>query len=182
MLDLAFVRENLELVEQKLRERGQPGKLDRFREVDQQRRRVLTAVESLKSQRNQASEEIGRLKQQGVDVQERIQETKTLSEKIKESDGEVERLDTELREMLVGVPNVPHASVPAGSSPVDNQEVRRWGEPRRFSFSPRPHWELGEALGILDQDRAAKITGARFAVYWDLGAKLERALANFMLD
>ncbi|OFW11110.1 MAG: serine--tRNA ligase [Acidobacteria bacterium RIFCSPLOWO2_12_FULL_59_11] len=182
MLDLAFVRENLELLERKLLERGLPGKLDVFREVDQKRRRLLTEVETLKNQRNRASEEIGRLKQQGVDVQERIQETKARSEEIKLLDVEVERLDAELREFLVNIPNMPHSSVPVGSSPADNQEVRRWGEPRHFSFSPRPHWELGEALGILDQGRAAKITGARFAVYWDLGARLERALANFMLD
>ena len=182
MLDLAFVRDNLERVEEKLAQRGLPGKLDAFREVDQKRRRMLTEVESLKNRRNRESEEIGRLKQQGGEAPERILELRTLSDEIKRLDEEVRKLDEELRQFLEGFPNVPHESVPVGSSSEQNEEVRRWGEPRRFSFTPRPHWELGEALGILDLARAAKIAGSRFAVYWDLGARLERALANFMLD
>jgi len=182
MLDLAFVREYVERVEEKLAERGVPGGLDAFRKVDRERRRLLTEVEAMKNQRNRASEEIGRLKQQGLDVQERIRETRTLSDEIKRLDEEVGKLDEALRQILESLPNMPHASVPIGNSPKQNREVRRWGEPRQFSFLPRPHWELGEALGILDLARAAKITGSRFAVYWDLGAKLERALANFMLD
>lgn len=182
MLDLGFVRENLQRVEEKLAERGVPGGLDAFRKVDVKRRQMLTEVEALKNRRNRASEEIGRLKQQGVDVEERIRETRTLSDEIKGLDEEAGKLDDELRQILERMPNIPHASVPIGNSSKQNREVRRWGEPRRFSFRPRPHWELGEALGILDLARAAKITGSRFAVYWDLGAKLERALANFMLD
>ena len=182
MLDLAFVREYVERVEEKLAERGVPGGLDAFRKVDRERRRLLTEVEAMKNQRNRASEEIGRLKQQGLDVQERIRETRTLSDEIKRLDEGVGKLDEALRQILESLPNMPHASVPIGNSPKQNREVRRWGEPRQFSFLPRPHWELGEALGILDLARAAKITGSRFAVYWDLGAKLERALANFMLD
>ncbi|MBF8305670.1 MAG: serS, partial [Acidobacteria bacterium] len=182
MLELAFVRENLERVEEKLAQRGMAGALDSFREVDQKRRRLLTEVEALKNRRNQASEEIGRQKKQGLDAEDRIREMRGVSDEIKRRDEEVQQLDEELRQILVNVPNMPHASVPVGRSSEQNQEVRRWGEPRKFSFAPRPHWELGESLGILDLARAAKITGARFAVYWDLGAKLERALANFMLD
>jgi seryl-tRNA synthetase len=182
MLELAFVRENLERVEEKLAQRGMSGALDSFREVDQKRRRLLTEVEALKNRRNQASEEIGRRKKQGLDAEDRIREMRGVSDEIKRRDDEVQQLDEELRQMLVNVPNMPHASVPVGRSSEQNQEIRRWGEPPRFSFAPRPHWEIGEALGILDLVRASKIAGARFAVYWDLGAKLERALANFMLD
>ncbi|MCH7977700.1 MAG: serine--tRNA ligase [Acidobacteria bacterium] len=182
MLDLAFVRDNLELVEQKLSERGEPAKLDAFRDLDQKRRRTLTEVEALKNRRNRAGDEIARLKREKQDAQELLREMKTVAEEIKSLDEQVRGLDAELRQFLENLPNMPHASVPVGSSAADNQEVRRWGEPRQFSFPCRPHWELGESLGILDLDRAAKITGARFAVYWDLGAKLERALANFMLD
>lgn len=182
MLDLAFVREHFEQVEQKLAQRGMAGALDNFRDVDGKRRKLLTEVEALKNRRNLASEEIGRLKQQGLDAENRIREMRQGSDEIKRLDEDVKLLDEELRQILISIPNMPHASVPVGRSSEENQEVRRWGEPPRFSFQPRPHWELGEALGILDLARAAKIAGARFAVYWDLGAKLERALANFMLD
>ena len=182
MLDLAFVREHFEQVEQKLAQRGMASALDNFRDVDGKRRKLLTEVEALKNRRNLASEEIGRLKQQGLDAEDRIREMRQGSDEIKRLDEDVKLLDEELRRILISIPNMPHASVPVGRSSEENQEVRRWGEPPRFSFQPRPHWELGEALGILDLARAAKIAGARFAVYWDLGAKLERALANFMLD
>jgi seryl-tRNA synthetase len=182
MLDLAFVRENLDLLERKLAERGWSMKLDDFRAVDQERRRLLTEVETLKNQRNKASDESGHLKKQGQGASERIRQMKELSEQIEVLDEKVGKLDDQMREMLVSLPNVPHASVPVGKSSEDNAEVRRWGDPKKLSFAPRPHWEIGESLGILDLARAAKITGARFALYWDLGAKLERALANFMLD
>jgi seryl-tRNA synthetase len=182
MLDLGFVRNNLELVERKLTERGMASKIGQFREVDQKRRSVLTQVEALKNRRNRASEEIARLKREQGDAQERIREMKIVSDEIKALDEQVRVLDAELNEILLSVPNLPHETVPVGSSSEANQEVRRWGEPAVFDFAARPHWELGEALGILDLARAAKITGARFAVYWDLGAHLERALANFMLD
>ena len=182
MLDLGFVRNNLELVEEKLSQRGMASKLDMFREVDQKRRRVLTEVEALKNRRNRAGEEIARIKREKGNASEQIAEMKTVSDQIGVLDEQVRVLDEEMREILVTVPNLPHSSVPVGSSAEQNVEVRRVGEPRQFSFEPRPHWELGESLGILDLPRAAKITGARFAVYWDLGARLERALANFMLD
>jgi seryl-tRNA synthetase len=182
MLDLAFVRQNFDQVGLKLAQRAMPGALDNFRDVDTRRRKLLTEVEALKNRRNLASEEIGRLKKQGLDAEDRILEMRQVSDEIKRLDDEVAVLDDELRQILTSIPNIPHPSVPVGRSAEDNQEVRRWGEPPRFSFEPRPHWDIGESLGILDLARAAKITGARFAVYWDLGAKLERALANFMLD
>ncbi len=182
MLDLGFIRQNFEQVEQKLVQRGMSGALDNFRDVDTRRRKLLTEVEALKNRRNLASEEIGRLKKQGIDAADRRQEMRQFSDAIKLLDEEARGLDDELRRILSSIPNIPHSSVPIGRSAEENQEVRRWGEPPAFAFEPRPHWEIGEALGILDLARASKITGARFAVYWDLGAKLERALANFMLD
>jgi seryl-tRNA synthetase len=184
MLDLAFVRDNLPLIEQEMRQRGlDPGEIiGRFGELDARRRKAITEAENLKAKRNRASEQIAQLKKSKQDATALIEETKSLREQIQEQEKVAEQLDAELRGLLVGIPNVPHASVPVGSTSDNNQEVRRWGEPPKFDFAPKPHWELGEALGILDLERAAKLTGARFAVYWDLGAKLERALANFMLD
>jgi len=184
MLDLAFVRDNLPLIEQEMRQRGlDPGEIiGRFGELDARRRKAITEAENLKAKRNRASDQIAQLKKSKQDATALIEETKSLREQIQEHEKVAEQLDAELRGLLVGIPNVPHASVPVGSTAEDNQEVRRWGEPPKFDFAPKPHWEVGEALGILDLERAAKLTGARFAVYWDLGAKLERALANFMLD
>ncbi len=184
MLDLNFVRENLDLVTRKLAERGPNAAsgLERFRELDTERRRALTEVEKLKSRRNAAGEEIARLKREKKDASELLAEMKTVADRIKEQDEQARKLDAEMRDLLAKLPNVPHDGVPVGSTSEDNAEVRSWGEKPKFSFEPRPHWEIGEALGILDLDRAAKITGARFAVYWGLGAKLERALQNFMLD
>jgi seryl-tRNA synthetase len=184
MLDLAFVRDNLPLIEQEMRHRGlDPSEIvGRFGELDARRRKAITAAENLKAERNRKSEQVAQLKKNKQDATALIDETKNLREQIQEQEKVAEQLDGELRGLLVGIPNVPHPSVPLGSASEDNQEVRRWGEPPKFDFAPKPHWELGEALGILDLERAAKLTGARFAVYWDMGAKLERALANFMLD
>ncbi|HYA94905.1 MAG TPA: serine--tRNA ligase, partial [Terriglobales bacterium] len=184
MLDLSFVRDNLPLIEQEMRQRGlDPGEIiGRFGELDARRRKAITEAENLKAKRNRASEQIAQLKKNKQDAAALIEETKTLREQIQEHEKAAEQVDVELRALLVGIPNVPHASVPVGATAEDNKEVRRWGEPPKFDFAPKAHWELGEALGILDLERAAKLTGARFAVYWDLGAKLERALANFMLD
>jgi seryl-tRNA synthetase len=184
MLDLAFVRDNLPLIDQEMRQRGldPSDTIGRFGELDARRRKAITEAENLKAKRNRASEQIAQLKKSRQDATALIEETKTLREQIQEQEKIAEQLDTELRGLLLGIPNVPHASVPVGSTAEDNKEIRRWGEPPKFDFAPKPHWELGEALGILDLERAAKLTGARFAVYWDLGAKLERALANFMLD
>jgi len=184
MLDLNFVRENLPLVEEKLRQRGMDPSavLKDFREVDTKRRQAITEAETSKAQRNKASEEIARLRKSGQDAAIAMAQTKDLREKISELEKAASDLDARLREILVGIPNLPHASVPVGHSADDNLEVRRWGTPPKFDFTPKPHWDLGPDLGILDLERAVKLTGARFAVYWDLGAKLERALANFMLD
>jgi seryl-tRNA synthetase len=184
MLDLAFVRNNLSLVEQKLRERGMnPAEvLEDFHALDTQRRQAITESETLKAKRNAASEQIAKLKKSGQDASTLINESKQLREKIQQQEKSAEALDSRLRQVMAGVPNLPHASVPIGHSAEENVEVRRWGSPPKFDFTPKPHWELGEQLGILDLERAVKLTGARFAVYWDLGAKLERGLANFMLD
>jgi len=184
MLDLNFVRERLSLVEEKLRLRGMnPAEvLKDFQNIDTERRQVITEAETLKAQRNRASEEIGKLKKSGQDATALMAETKNLREKIEELEKKVTDYETRLRHLLAGIPNNPHDSVPVGKSSDDNVEVRRWGTPPKFDFTPKPHWELGEQLGVLDLERGAKLSGARFAVYWDLGAKLERALANFMLD
>ena len=184
MLDLNFVRENLPLVEEKLRQRGMDPSavLKDFREVDAQRRQAITEAETSKAQRNKASEEIAKLKKSGQDASLAMAQTKDLREKISTLEKTATDLDARLRDILTGIPNLPNASVPVGHSADENVEVRRWGTAPKFDFTPKPHWDLGADLGILDLERAVKLTGARFAVYWDLGAKLERALANFMLD
>jgi seryl-tRNA synthetase len=184
MLDLSFVRDNLPLVEEKLRQRGmKPAEvLKNFAQIDAQRRQAITSAETMKAQRNRATEEIAKLKKSGQDASALIAETKELREHVDELGKAAEEYETRLQQILVGIPNIPHPSVPVGKSADDNVEVRRWGTPPTFDFAPKPHWEIGEQLGVLDLERAAKITGARFAVYWDLGARLERALANFMLD
>ncbi len=184
MLDLNFVRENLPKVEEMLRQRGldPSAVLKDFAAIDIRRREAITDVERLKSQRNKASEEIGKLKKSGQDASAVMAETKALREQIQERETVATEFDGMLRDILSGIPNMPHASVPLGRSAEENVEVRRWGSPPKFDFVPKPHWDLGAELGVLDLERAVKLTGARFAVYWDLGAKLERALANFMLD
>src|SRR5271169_6122657 len=184
MLDLNFVRDNLALVEEKLRQRGMnPAEvLKDFRTIDGERRQAITAAETLQARRNRASEEIARLKKSGQDASAQINETKDLREQIAESEKRAAEQEARLREILTSLPNLPHDSVPVGKSAEDNVEARRWGTAPQFDFKPKPHWELGEALGVLDLERAAKLSGARFAVYWALGARLERALANFMLD
>ena len=184
MLDLNFVRDNLERVEEMLRQRGADpaAVLKDFRELDTQRRHAITEAETMKAQRNRASEDISKLKKSGQDASVAIAETKELREQIQQREKVAADLDARLQEILSGIPNMPHESVPVGHRAEENVEVRRWGAPPKFDFTPKPHWELGAELGILDLERAVKLTGARFAVYWDIGAKLERALANFMLD
>src|SRR3981081_4503835 len=184
MLDLNFVRDNLALVEEKLRQRGMNAAevLKDFVAIDGERRQAITAAESLQARRNRASEEIAKLKKSGQDASAQIQETKELREQIQESEKKAAEQEARLREILTSLPNLPHSSVPVGKGAEDNVETRRWGTPPPFEFQPKPHWELGEELGVLDLERAAKLSGARFAVYWALGARLERALANFMLD
>jgi seryl-tRNA synthetase len=184
MLDLNFVRDNLSLVEEKLRLRGMdPAQvLKDFHQVDTQRRQAITEAESMKARRNRASEDIAKLKKSGQDASAQIAETKELREQIQQREKSAEEFEVKLQDILSGIPNLPHESVPSGKSAEDNVEVRRWGAPPKFDFTPKPHWELGEQLGVLDFERATKLSGARFAVYWDLGARLERSLANFMLD
>jgi seryl-tRNA synthetase len=184
MLDLNFVRDNLTLVEEKLRQRGmKPAEvLKNFGQVDAQRRQAITSAETMKAQRNRATEEIAKLKKSGQDAASLIAETKELREQVEELGKAAEEYETRLQQILVGIPNIPHPSVPVGKTADDNVEVRRWGAAPKFDFAPKPHWEIGEQLGVLDLERAAKLSGARFAVYWDMGARLERALANFMLD
>ena len=184
MLDLAFVRENLPLVEEKLRQRGMDpaAVLKDFGAIDAQRRSAITETETAKARRNKLTEEFQQLKRSGQDTTANLQEQKELKAKIAQAEKRSSELDAQLRDILTGLPNLPAASVPVGHSADDNVELRRWGAPPQFDFTPKPHWELGESLGILDLERAAKITGARFAVYWDLGARLERALMNFMLE
>jgi len=159
-----------------------PAILNDFQQIDVQRRTAITEAETMKARRNKLTDEIAKLKKDKQDATSLINETKELREKISAAEKNAEAADARLRDILTGIPNLPDDSVPVGTSEADNAEVRRWGAPPEFDFTPKPHWELGEALGVLDLERAAKITGARFAVYWDLGARLERALMNFMLD
>jgi seryl-tRNA synthetase len=184
MLDLHFVRANLGLVEEKLRARGMEtaGTLARFEEFDRQRRARITELESLRARRNQLSEEVGRRKRAGEDASDLAAEIGGLKARVERNEQDVAADDRELQALMEGLPNLPAAEVPAGRSEHDNVEAKSWGEKPSFDFEPKPHWELGAELGILDLARAAKLSGARFAVYWDAGARLERALANFMLD
>jgi seryl-tRNA synthetase len=184
MLDLGFLRANLPLVEQKLRDRGMDPRevLGDFHALDSERRKLITEAETLTAQRNRKSEEVAKLKKEKQNADALIAETKAMRGRIEELNKAVAEKDAALQTLLTRVPNLPHASVPVGQSEQQNVEVRRWGSPPRFDFPAKPHWELGEQLGILDLERAAKITGARFAVYWEAGARLERSLANFMLD
>jgi seryl-tRNA synthetase len=194
MLDLNFVRDNLPLVEEKLRQRGMdPAEVvGNFSAIDQERRRDITTLETAKRRRNELSPKIGALKQaekKGTLSPDQQKELEDLTKSVAAEKSTIEQFETRVREydekllqVLKTIPNLPNESVPIGTSAEQNVEVRRWGTPPKFDFAPKPHWELGQQLGILDLERAAKISGARFAVYWDVGAKLERALANFMLD
>ncbi|MDI6822602.1 MAG: serine--tRNA ligase [Actinomycetota bacterium] len=182
MLDIKFVRENLNVVRESLEKRGMEADLDRFAELDEKRRKLLFDVEQLKHIRNTVSEEIAELKRVGKDVQEKTLSMRVLSQKIKSLDAQVRELDVALKGMMLDIPNIPHPSVPVGADERDNEAIRYWGEPPKFDFEPKAHWDIGTKLGILDFERAGKIAGTRFALYWGLGAQLERALINFMLD
>ena len=182
MHDLSYFREHLDLFEQMARNRGIELDLNGFRALDRERRERITAAERSKAERNKASEEIARLKKAGQDAASLIADMKRVSDGIKQDDERIAQLDERLRDFLLTVPNLPHPSVPVGRDERDNVEVRRWGSPPQFSFTPRPHWEVGERAGILDLPRAAIIAGTRFALYRGPGARLERALANFFLD
>jgi len=182
MHDLGFFRSNFEKIAERLAARGPVTGLDQFRDLDQRRRAAITEAEELKARRNAESAEIAQLRKAGQDTAVRQQQVREIGSRIGAVDEQIKALDDQFRELLAGIPNLPHESVPAGRSAEDNVEVRRCGEPRQLDFAPKAHWDLGPELGILDLERAAKITGARFAVYWGIGARLERALINFMLD
>jgi seryl-tRNA synthetase len=187
MLDLNFVRANLELVEEKLRARGMDAEalLGNFRELDVERRSRITQAETLQAQRNRLSQEVARSRKAGAEpsqVAAVMDQTRELKQETEELERSAARAEEAMRALLMAIPNVTQYSVPAGKSEADNVEVLRWGRQPIFDFVPKAHWELGESLGILDLQRAAKISGARFAVYWGQGARLERALAGFMLD
>ena len=179
---MAWVRDHLDLLERALRDRGAQIDLDEFKRLDESRRAALREVETLKARRNKVSDQIAALKKDKKDAAALIADMRALGDRIKELDVKVAAIEASLEEWLLAVPNVPHESVPRGKGSEDNVEVRRRGEPRKFDFEPLPHWEIGVRLGILDFERAAKIAGARFAVYTGAGARLERALINFMLD
>jgi seryl-tRNA synthetase len=182
MHDLSYFREHQDLFADMAKKRNISLDLDAFRALDKERRELITVNEQRKAQRNKASEEIARLKKEKQSADSLIAEMKQVSEQIKQSDERVAGLDATQRELLLNIPNIPHSSVPVGTGAAENVEVRRWGSPQKFDFTPKPHWEVGETAGILDLPAATKITGARFAVYKGWGARLERALANFFLD
>ena len=182
MHDLSYFREHLDVFAEMAKKRNIALDLEAFRTLDHERRALITETEALRAKRNEASEEIARLKKQGKNAETLITEMKDVSERIRIKSLQTNELSAKQQNFLLTIPNVPHSSVPVGKSASDNKEVRCWGTPPKLDFQPKPHWEVGERAGILDLETAAKITGARFAVYKGLGARLERALANFFLD
>jgi seryl-tRNA synthetase len=182
MLEIKFIRENIDLVSKALRDRGNDLDLESLFEIDSQRRKILQEVEDLRNLRNRVSEEIGRQKKAKKDSEELINQMKRVASRIKELDSLLAEKEASLNEYLFLMPNIPHPAVPVGRDETENPVIRTWGDMLEFDFKPAPHWETGERLGILDLERAAKISGARFAVYYGQGAKLERSLINFMLD
>ena len=182
MHDLAYFRNNFDQIAARLATRNNPPNLDRFRELDVRRRAAITQAEQLQAKANEASTEIGKLRKAGTDTAVLQEQQRGMKAQIAELNDQRDAIDAEFKELLMGVPNVPHESVPVGKDAEDNLEMRRVGEAPKLDFEPKAHWDIGPELGILDFERATKITGARFALYWGLGAKLERALINFMLD
>ncbi len=182
MLDLKLIRQNPETVREGLEAKRVKLDLQPLLALDEQRRILLQESENLKAERNQANQEIAAAKSTGGPAPELIARMKEISARIKALDPEVQQLEDRLQQLLLTIPNLPHASVPRGASEADNREVRRWGEPREFAYEPRAHWEIGEQLGILDLERAAKLAGSGFVAFVGAGARLERALISFMLD
>jgi len=181
MLDMKFIRENIDETERRLRTRGEACNLDGFRELDRKRLTLLKESEALKALRNSVSDEIARIKDKSQ-AQDKILEMREVSQKIKGMDEELKQVDEELQNILLTIPNLPDPATPLGTSENDNVEIRRWGTPGTFSFTPKPHWEIGEQLKILDFECGAKLTGARFTLARGAGARMERALISFMLD
>lgn len=182
MLDIKFVRDNPEKVQQALQNRGAAMNLDEFLALEKERRTLLSEAEALKSKRNTVSQEISRLKKAKENADSLVAEMRLVGEKIGELDAKIKDVESRLQDIIMNIPNVPHESVVVGRDENDNKEIRRWGEPRHFDFEPKAHWEMGEQLGILDFERGGKVTGARFTFYRGLGSRLERSLINFMLD
>lgn len=182
MHDMGLFRANLDAVGARLSTRGFSLQVEEFRQLDAQRRAAITESEQLQAERNALSKEVGRLRKEGSDATPLQERSRQIGERITDLARTAEQLDARYRDLLAGVPNIPHETVPVGKSSDDNPVTRTVGEPRRFDFEPLPHWDIGPNLGILDFERATKITGARFAIYLGLGARLERALINFMLD
>jgi seryl-tRNA synthetase len=182
MLDVKLLRDDLEAVKARMSTRGVAIPWDAFVAVDRERRDALATVERLKERKNRLSGEIGKLKKAGADASGLMAEVEEISAEIQRSEKPLAEIEARFEEFMLALPNLPHSSVSVGKSAEENKEIRRWGEPPRFDFAPKNHWDIGEELGILDFARAAKIAGARFAVYCGLGARLERALINFMLD
>ncbi|MGX6979293.1 serine--tRNA ligase [Vagococcus elongatus] len=183
MLDIKNIRNNFEEVKKKLETRGvDPKQLDDYLDLDKQRRHLIVQTEEKKKTRNKVSQEIAQLKKQKEDAQEKIKEMQVVGEEIKDLDDALHQIDEKIQAIASGLPNLPHDSVPIGEDEDANVEVRRWGEPKTFDFEVKPHWDLGEDLDILDFERGAKVSGSRFLYYKGLGARLERALINFMID
>lgn len=182
MLDIRFIRDNTEKVEQALKNRGAKMDLSEFMNLEKQRREVLAEVEALKNKRNTVSQEISKLKKAKENADELVAEMRLVGDRISELDTKVKEVENALQSIVMNIPNIPHESVIVGSDESANQEVRRWGEPRKFQSEPLAHWEIGENLGLLDFERGGKVTGARFTFYRGLGSRLERSLINFMLD
>ena len=182
MLDMKFVRENPELVMDAMRKRNANVNLDEFLELEKKRRELTLQVEALKSQRNAASQEIGKMKKAGENADAQMAEVRALGDKIAEDDKELKDIEARLKEILMTIPNMPAADTPVGSSDADNPVVRTWREPAKFAFEPQAHWDIGAKLNILDVERAGKVSGARFTFYRGLGSRLERSVINFFLD
>ncbi len=182
MLEMRFVRENPEKIRKAMQDKGEEAALDEFLELDKRRRDMLQELESLKNRRNTISREVGKLKKTGGDTREIVGKMRLTNERIKSMDDERKNLEKRMEKILLHIPNLPDDDVPRGTTEEDNIEIRKWGEPRAFPFEAKAHWDIGTRLGILDFNRAAKISGSRFALYRGAGARLERALINFMLD
>lgn len=183
MLDIKKVRANFDEVKEKLSKRGEDiSQLDKFQELDEKRRKLIANVESLKAERNEVSKKVAEMKRNKENADDVIKRTREVGDEIKKLDEELNVVEEELDYIMMRIPNIPHDSVPVGDSEDDNVEIRTWGEKPDFKFEPKPHWEIGTGLNLLDFERAAKVTGSRFVFYRGLGARLERALINFMLD
>ncbi len=182
MLDIKIIRNNPEILKKALNKRKENFDIDNFIKLDEKRREILLKVEQLKNKQNVNSKLVPQYKKEGKEVEAIMIEMKALSEEIKDLDARVRTIDGEIEKIMLTIPNIPNDSVPMGDTEADNLEVRKWGEPRKFDFEPKAHWDIGESLNILDFSAAAKVTGARFTFYKGLGARLERALMSFMLD